>query len=99
MKFQTVTVAGIILLSGMAAWAQEFPRVDIGGNYSYARYEPSSPYSQAHDLNGGGGELNINVNEFLGIKMDLQGYGSTLTAFNIAPNSTFPAGRTRERVG
>ncbi|MFZ1008740.1 MAG: outer membrane beta-barrel protein [Candidatus Sulfotelmatobacter sp.] len=92
MKFQTVTVVGIILLSGMAAWAQEFPRVDIGGNYSYARYAPSAPYSQGHSLNGGGGELNVNINEFLGIKMDLQGYGSTSTGFNIAPNLTFPTG-------
>ena len=61
-------------------------------NYSYLNYNPSSPYSQTHSLNGGGGELNINVNEFLGFKMDLQGYGSTLTGFNIAPNSTFPLG-------
>jgi hypothetical protein len=92
MKLQTVSVAGIILLSGMVAWAQEFPRVDVGVDYSYARYGPSSPYSQGHSLNGGGGELNVNINEYLGIKMDLQGYGSNTTTFNIAPNSTFPAG-------
>jgi hypothetical protein len=93
MKLQTI-VAGIILLSGMAAWAQEFPRVEVGGNYSYVHYAPSAPYSQSHSLNGGGGELNFNINEFLGIKMDLQGYSSSTTAFNIAPNPTFPAGAT-----
>jgi Outer membrane protein beta-barrel domain len=92
MKLQTVSVVGIILLSGMAAWAQEFPRVDVGGNYSYARFAPSAPYSQGHSINGGGGELNFNINEFLGIKMDLQGFTSNTTAFNIAPNATFPAG-------
>ena len=92
MKLQTVSVVGIILLSAMAAWAQEFPRAEVGGNYSYVNYNPSSPYSQTHSLNGGGGELNFNINEFLGIKMDLQGYGSTLTGFKIPPNPTFPTG-------
>ena len=33
MKLQTVIVVGIILLSGIAAWAQEFPRAEVGGNY------------------------------------------------------------------
>jgi len=92
MKFQTVTVVGIILLSGMAAWAQEFPRVEVGGNYSYLNYGPSAPYSHSHSLNGGGGELNVNINEFLGIKMDLQGFSSSTDTFNIAPNLIFPAG-------
>src|ERR1700746_672664 len=92
MKFQTVSAVVIILLSAMAVWAQEFPRAEVGGNYSYVNYNPSSPYSQTHSLNGGGGELNFNINEFLGIKMDLQGYASTLTGFNIPPNPTFPAG-------
>ena len=76
----------------MTAWAQEFPRAEIGANYSYADYGPSAPYSQRHGLNGGGGELNININEFLSLKMDLQGYGSHLDAFHITPNSTFPGG-------
>jgi len=76
----------------MSAWAQEFPRAEIGANYSYARYGPSAPYSKGHSLNGGGGEFNLNFNEYLSIKMDLQGYGSNLTTFNIAPNPTFPLG-------
>ena len=92
MKSRTVLITGTILILGMAAWGQEFPRVDIGANYSYVRYGPSAPYSKGHSLNGGGGELNLNLNEFLGIKMDLQGYGSNLTEFNIAPNPTFPLG-------
>jgi len=81
-----------MLLLGVTAWAQEFPRAEVGVDYSYARYAPSAPYSQGHSLNGGGGELNINFNEYLGIKMDLHGYGSNINTFNIAPNPTFPAG-------
>ncbi len=83
---------GAMLLLGLAAWAQEFPRVEVGADYSYARYAPSASYSKGHSLNGGGGSAVFNIDSFLGIKMDLQGYGSNLTGFNIAPNSTFPFG-------
>jgi hypothetical protein len=83
---------GTILLCGLAAWSQEFPRAEVGFDYSYARYGPSAPYSKGHSLSGGGGSLVFNINEYLGIKMDLQGYGSNHTAFNVAPNSTFPSG-------
>jgi hypothetical protein len=92
MQVRRVLICGTILLLGMSAWAQEFPRAEIGANYSYARYGPSAPYSKGHSLNGGGGEFNLNFNEYLSIKMDLQGYGSNLTTFNIAPNATFPLG-------
>ena len=92
MKVSRVLIGGTILLLGMTAWAQEFPRAEVGVDYSYARYAPSAPYSKGHSLNGGGGELNVNFNEYLSIKMDLQGYGSNLTGFNIAPNPTFPLG-------
>lgn len=81
-----------ILLLGVAAWAQEFPRSELGLNYSYLRYSPSAPYSKGHSLNGGGGSITFNFNEYLGIEMNLQGYGSNHTGFNIAPNATFPSG-------
>jgi hypothetical protein len=92
MKVRKVLIFGAILLLGLTAWAQEFPRAELGVDYSYARYSPSSSYSKGHSLNGGGGSATININEYLGIQMDLQGYGSNLTSFNIAPNPTFPGG-------
>jgi len=92
MQIRRVLICVSISLLGVTAWAQEFPRAEVGGNYSYARYGPSAPYAKGHSLNGGGGELNINFNEFLSIKMDLQGYGSNTTTFNIVPNPTFPGG-------
>ena len=94
MKLKTVSGFGAILLMGMAAWAQEFPRFDIGGNYSYLNYAPSAPYSKSHSLDGGGGELNLNINGYLGIKMDLQGYGSNHTGFVIPSSTNFPGGAT-----
>ena len=99
MRVTRVLLCGAILLLGVAAWAQEFPKAEIGVNYSYADYHASTPYSHSHSLNGGGGELNFNFNEFVSIKMDLQGYGSNVTTFNIAPNSTFPFGASGNAKG
>ncbi len=85
-------VLGTLLLFGLAAWAQEFPRVELGFDYSYARYSPSAPYTQGHSLNGGGGSFTFNLTQNFGIKAELQGYGSTLVGFNVPPNSTFSQG-------
>ena len=82
----------VVLLLGLVAFAQEFPRYEVGVDYSYARFNPNAAYTQAKSLNGGGGSFDININEYLGIKMDLQGYGSNKTNFNITPNPRFPSG-------
>src|SRR5438105_2721077 len=83
---------GAFLLLGVAAWAQEFPRAEVGLDYSYARFAPSIPNSQGHSLNGGGGWVIFNINEYIGLKMDLQGYGSNLTSFTIPSTANFPGG-------
>jgi len=92
MKVNKVFMIAAILLLGVTARAQEFPRAEVGFDYSYARYAPSVSYSKGHSLNGGGGAVTFNWNEYLGIRADLQGYGSALTGFNIPPNATFPHG-------
>lgn len=92
MKLRKIRAVGSILLLGVCAWAQEFPRAEVGVNYTYARYAPSAPYSQGHSLNGGGGSVTFNWNEYLGFKVDLQGYGSNETNFVIPPNNVFPNG-------
>jgi len=93
MKNKVVLVFSTILSFGMTAWAQEFPRVETAFDYSYARYAPSASYTQGHSLNGGGGALKVNINSYLGILMDLQGYGSNTNTFTIpAGNKYFPGG-------
>jgi len=89
---RTIQLGVVVMLLGLAAWAQEFPRWEVGGDYSYARFIPTSNSLNGHSLNGGGGSLDININEYLGIKMDLQGYGSNTTTFNIPANPNFPSG-------
>src|SRR5690242_10143628 len=81
-----------VLLIGIVAGAQEFPRSEVAFNYSYTRYSPSAPYSKGHSLSGGGGSITFNLNSVFGIEANLQGYGSNHTGFNIAPNATFPNG-------
>jgi len=92
MKVARVLTFGAILLLSLAAWAQEFPRAELAVEYSYARFSPSTPYSKGHSLNGGGGSATVNINDYLGIKIDLQGFGSNLSSFNIPANPTFPIG-------
>ena len=88
MKVARVLTFGAILLLSLAAWAQEFPRAELAVEYSYARFSPSTPYSKGHSLNGGGGSATVNINDYLGIKIDLQGFGSNLSSFNIPANPT-----------
>jgi len=92
MKITKVLIFATILLLGVAAWAQEFPRAEVGFDYSYLRYSPSASYTKGHSLNGGGGSFTFNINSYLGIRADLQGYTSNTTGFSIAPNQTFPSG-------
>ncbi|HEY4050005.1 MAG TPA: hypothetical protein VGM27_24350 [Acidobacteriaceae bacterium] len=82
------------LLLGTTAWAQEFPRHEISGDYSYAHYVPSTGFAKAtnQSLNGGGGAYVFNFNQYLGFKADLQGYGSYSNQFTIPVSTNFPQG-------
>lgn len=85
-------LGAVVLLLGVAAWAQEFPRFELAGDYSFVRYAPSASYTQGHSLNGGGGAFKVNLNQYIGILADLQGYGSNKNDFTIPPNTLFPGG-------
>jgi hypothetical protein len=92
MRFSRALLAVPILLVNVVAGAQEFPRAEVGANYSYGRFIPSRDSRTPYSLNGGGGSLVVNINEFLGIKMDLQGYKSTTREFVIPASVNFPSG-------
>lgn len=93
-RVKAIILAATVLLLGLAAWAQEFPIAEVTADYTYARDNPSSNYSQPGSLNGGGGSYTLNLNQYLGIKADLQGYGSTRHTFNIPQTPNFPNGAT-----
>jgi hypothetical protein len=92
MKVDKGLILGAIALLSSVCWAQEFPRAEVGVNYSYLRYAPSVHYASGHSLNGGGGSIVFNWNEYLGIRADLQGYTSNTTGFNIPSTPAFPNG-------
>lgn len=92
MKVDKLLIIGVTALFSVVSWAQEFPRAEVAVNYSYQRYAPTVHYAKGHSLNGGGGSIVYNWNEYLGIRADLQGYTSNTTGFNIPSNATFPNG-------
>ena len=84
MNFRKVIVLGIILLFGSSVYAQDWHKVEISGEYSYLRFNPSLSYLKNRSFNGGGGGVQYNFSEYFGIKGEFMGYGST--------NFTIPAG-------
>jgi hypothetical protein len=89
---RAIQLVVVMMLLGVGAWAQEFPRVELGGDYSFVRFNPNAAYTQGHSLNGGGGSVTVNINEYLGIQMDLQGYKSNTSSFSIPTGLSFPGG-------
>jgi hypothetical protein len=86
MNFKKVTLLGVLLLFGSSVYAQEIQKVEVFGEYSYLRYNPSLSYLRNRSFNGGGGGIQFNLNEHFGIKAELLGYGST--SFTI-PRGTY----------
>ena len=72
----------VFLILGVVAGAQEFPRVEVGVDYSYVRFEPVASGTNAVNLHGGGGTFDVNINRYLGLMADLQGYNSNNISWN-----------------
>ena len=76
-------VFGTMLLLGLVAVAQEYPKAELALDYSYMHFAPSQAFTNNKSLNGGGGAFVWNFTEHIGVKMDLQGYGSFTDTFVI----------------
>ncbi len=98
MRFRNTIMFAAILLSSTVAFAQEeTQRVELFGEYSYLRFNPTIPRLNNRSFNGGGGGATFNINRYLGIKGELMGYGSTsftttVSAPIVTPKGTVPAG-------
>lgn len=87
MKIRIVVLVGLAFLMGRSVFAQDYDKLELSGNYSYASGNPANALHH-FALNGGGGEFVYNFNRFFGIAADLQGYGastSTFTAVTVNP--------------
>jgi hypothetical protein len=80
MKIRIVVLVGLALLMGRTAFAQEYDKMELSGNYTYASGNPSNVLHH-FALNGGGGAFDYNFNRFFGLKWDMQGYGASTSTF------------------
>ena len=71
MRVRIGLLTGITLLTGVTAFALEYVKWEESLHYSFARGNPSN-VGKPFSLNGGGGALVYNFNEFIGVKLDLQ---------------------------
>ncbi len=82
-----------VFLLGVAAVAQEFPRAEVAAMYSYARFTPAAKYTSGINLNGGGGQITINLNRYFGLKADLGGFASSKATFAIPATDPLTGGQ------
>lgn len=103
MRIRSLFLLGSVLLLGTTAFAQDYAKVEVHGDYSYARANPeNSNIVSSFSLNGGGGGVAVYLNHWLGIQGDFQGYGSTTQTFHFPAgiaNSPCPAGCTARSSG
>jgi Outer membrane protein beta-barrel domain len=98
MRFRNAMFAAVFLLCGTSAFAQEeVQRIELFGEYSYFRFNPTIPQFRNRSFNGGGGGATFNINHYFGIKAEFMGYGSTtwggtFSAPVVTPRGTVPAG-------
>jgi len=69
-----VTMAAILLLFGSSAIAQDVPKIELAGGYSYVNFHPGLSVITSQNMNGGGGAAVYNVTPLIGIKADFMGY-------------------------
>ncbi|MFN8006954.1 MAG: hypothetical protein U0V70_08030 [Terriglobia bacterium] len=86
MKSKLFLFSALFCFMGLTAFADDAPKIEVFGEYSYLRFNPTLPGIQNRSFNGGGGGVTFNLNNYFGIKAELMGYGST--------NYTIPAGTT-----
>ena len=70
-----------ILVAVSIGWqhgrAQDSPKVEATGDYSYFRLNPGLPSVwNSQNLNGGGGQVVLYLKPWLAVAADLRGYGS-----------------------
>jgi outer membrane immunogenic protein len=85
MRIALTVLVFAVIFTVPSLWAQtETPKVEIYGGYDYVRFNITSnvsgfPPSESVNLNGGGGQVEYNVNRWLGAVGDFAGYYGAAT--------------------
>lgn len=69
-----VCLFALLLLASFPAAAQETPKVEVAAYYSYVRVNPNTSGVDNFNLNGGGGSIAYNANNWLGFVAEFNGY-------------------------
>ena len=69
-----ITIAAVLLILSAGAIAQEVPKIELAGGYSYVNFNPDISQITSQNFNGGGGAAVFNLTPLLGIKADFMGY-------------------------
>lgn len=96
-------LCGVVLLSAVAASAQDTPKVEIFGGYSYVHTSVTGTSFTAN-LNGGSASVSYNPTNWLGLVADVGGYyagqnslgtgiNGEIYTFLFGPKTTFRVGR------
>jgi len=67
-------VLAVIALFAIASVAQEIPKLELAGGYSYINFHPGTSIITSQNMNGGGGSAVFNFSKYFGIKADFMGY-------------------------
>jgi hypothetical protein len=94
MRVQNVALIGLVVGLTSPVFAQ---RAEVFGYYSYMQYNSTVSGFQSRAFNGGGGGVQLNLTNMLGIKGEFTGYGSTqwtqeVTSPVTTPNGVIPVG-------
>lgn len=93
MKRNWILLGLMICLCAIPALSQS---VEVTGDYSYFRFNPTLGGLQSRNLNGGGFDASFLFHGMFGVKADLQFYGTTSVTGTfptiVTPNGTIPAG-------
>ncbi|HVP50433.1 MAG TPA: outer membrane beta-barrel protein [Candidatus Bathyarchaeia archaeon] len=73
MKKSLVLIA-VALMCTMTAFAQDVPKFEVAGGYSYVNFHPGLSQITSQNFNGGGGAFVYNITPLIGIKADFMGY-------------------------
>lgn len=73
-RHRLVFISALLFLAAINVAAQDTPKVEVAGQYSYVRTNPSTGGIDSFNLNGGGGSISANVNRWLGLVAEVNGY-------------------------
>jgi opacity protein-like surface antigen len=69
-----------VCLAGVAASAQEFPKAEVFGGYSYGNFGPTVSGAGRTNVNGWNASLGVNLSRWFGLVSDFSGHYGSFTA-------------------